>query len=208
MMTRLVVSSAFLNNLSFTRFGITLEELLNHWVIYWPWWDIEMTISMKQFPWVYPKAVQELTVGSLFLKMLSVSKWDITLKYIWFPVKPQTNLPFFHFNHQITHSSSIPAPRLLPQHVYLKSLTTSSDWETMDTGQPWAWLEVGDMFVHSPITYIFSIFPPYHTTQGLMNQYIFILIPINPSHWSLNYVKMQMADKSSAIINSKSISYI
>ena len=35
------------------------------------------------------------------------------------------------------------------------------------------------------ITYIFSIFPPYHTTQGLINQYILILIPINPSHWSL-----------------------
>ena len=102
-------------------------------------------------------------------------------------VKPQTNLPlFFHFNHQIPHSSHPSTQTPLPQHVYLEIthyiLRLRNHGHRVNPGPDLRW----EICLSSPsITYIFSIFPPYHTTQGLTNQYILILIPINPSHWSL-----------------------
>lgn len=101
-------------------------------------------------------------------------------------VKPQTDPLFFHFNHQIPHSSHPSTQTPLPQHMYLEIthyiLRLGNHGHRVNPGCDLSW-ETG---LSSPsITYIFSIFLPYHTTQGLINQCILILIPINPSYQSL-----------------------
>ena len=187
MMTRLVVSSvAFLNNLSYLL-GLksatrrTLKPLGHLLALMGYRDDYQHEAISREYT---PRLFQELGSRKPVSQNAVSLKVRHHFKVYLISVKPQTNPPlFFHFNHQIPHSSHPSTQTPLPQHMYLEIthyiLRRRNHGHRVNPGHDLRW----EICLSSPyITYIFSIFPPYHTTQGLINQYILILIPINPSH--------------------------